>query len=67
MSPGEKRKANRVAILPFDISVIIPDMQSNKPTSRNDGIFSFRKIADNRITKTGDDEVPISARLIAEV
>ena len=54
-------------MLPFDRSIRIPEMQSISPTIRSGDIFSFKKNAEMRITKTGDDVVPISARLIAAV
>jgi hypothetical protein len=45
----------------------MPEIQSISPTIRSGDILSFKKNAEMSITNTGDDVVPISARLIAAV
>ena len=66
-SPAENLNASSVAILPFDKSTTTPAMQNNKPAMRNGVMRSFKKIADKMMANTGDEVVPIKARLIADV
>ena len=66
-SPIEKLKAKSRVRCPCDNNNTIPLIQSKRPATRNGNIFSFKKMEARIIAITGEEVVPISARLIAVV
>ena len=64
-SPEEKCKVSNIDQLPLPNKKRMPAIQSKSPHTRKKLIFSFKKMAASMIEKTGEEVVPMSAKLIA--
>ena len=65
-SPCVNLKCNSTSQLPRLSNNKMPLMQMSKPSMRQAGILSFKKIRASINENTGDEVVPINARLMAE-